>query len=89
MFGFIGFRTEKEAKAAMNFFNNTFIRRNAGTGIGNLLNLWYANDAEHNVRIKNYQFRNNIFWAAAGAKATDTNAPSMTLAEVKQRYGIK
>jgi multiple RNA-binding domain-containing protein 1 len=25
LFGFIGFRTEKEAKAAMNFFNNTFI----------------------------------------------------------------
>jgi len=23
------------------------------------------------------------------AKATDTNAPSMTLAEVKQRYGVK
>jgi RNA recognition motif-containing protein len=25
LFGFVGYRTEKEAKAAMNFFNNTFI----------------------------------------------------------------
>lgn len=68
------------------FFNNTFIRNNPGTGIGNLLNLWYAKDGDHNVRIKNYLFTNNIFWSRQGAKATDSSSNAWPIEHPKFDY---
>ncbi len=47
-------------------YHNTFVRRNSGT----LINLWYALPGAHNVPVKNIVYRNNVFWNAAGGKAT-------------------
>lgn len=51
------------------FYHNTIARSTQGT----LLNLWYAVPGDHDVPIKNVVFRNNVFWAMAGGRATDVN----------------
>ncbi len=51
------------------FYHNTIARSTQGT----LLNLWYAVPGDHDVPIKNIVFRNNVFWAMAGGRATDAN----------------
>ena len=50
-------------------YHNTFVRRANGP----LLNLWYGVFGDHDVPIKDYVFKNNIFYAPNGGRATDVN----------------